>query len=85
MPTSSAPKIETSTVGADRLYEALLAHDVDVCFANPGTSEMHCVAALDRQSRMRCALGLLEGVVTGAADDVALGGRGPFLIEAVIL
>lgn len=54
--------------GADRLCEALLAHEVDVCFANPGTSEMHFVAALDRQPRMRCVLGLFEGVVTGAAD-----------------
>jgi acetolactate synthase-1/2/3 large subunit len=54
--------------GADRLCEVLLANDIDVCFANPGTSEMHFVAALDRNSRMRCVLGLFEGVVTGAAD-----------------
>lgn len=57
--------------GADRLCDALLAHDVDVCFANPGTSEMHFVAALDRQPRMKCVLGLFEGVVTGAADGYA--------------
>jgi acetolactate synthase I/II/III large subunit len=54
--------------GADRLCETLLAQGVDVCFANPGTSEMHFVAALDRKPRMRCVLGLFEGVVTGAAD-----------------
>jgi acetolactate synthase-1/2/3 large subunit len=60
-----------SMTGADRLCDALLAHDVDVCFANPGTSEMHFVAALDRQPRMRCILGLFEGVVTGAADGYA--------------
>ena len=54
--------------GADRLCETLLANGVDVCFANPGTSEMHFVAALDRNPRMRCILGLFEGVVTGAAD-----------------
>jgi len=60
-----------SMTGADRLCEALLAHEVDVCFANPGTSEMHFVAALDRQPRMRCILGLFEGVVTGAADGYA--------------
>lgn len=54
--------------GADLLCETLLAHGVDTCFANPGTSEMHFVAALDRQPRMRCILGLFEGVVTGAAD-----------------
>lgn len=57
-----------SMTGADRLCDALLAHEVDVCFANPGTSEMHFVAALDRQPRMKCILGLFEGVVTGAAD-----------------
>ncbi|MGK6311542.1 acetolactate synthase large subunit [Neorhizobium sp. DT-125] len=44
---------------------------VDVCFANPGTSEMHFVAALDRKPEMRCILGLSEGVVTGAADGYA--------------
>src|ERR687897_2631861 len=54
--------------GADRLCDVLLANDVDVCFANPGTSEMHFVAALDRKPKMRCVLGLFEGVVTGAAD-----------------
>lgn len=54
--------------GADLLCEVLLANGVDVCFANPGTSEMHFVAALDRNPRMRCVLGLSEGVVTGAAD-----------------
>jgi acetolactate synthase-1/2/3 large subunit len=57
--------------GADRLCDTLLANDVDVCFANPGTSEMHFVAALDRKPRIRCVLGLFEGVVTGAADGYA--------------
>ncbi|BCH27344.1 hypothetical protein MesoLjLc_72270 [Mesorhizobium sp. L-8-10] len=57
--------------GADLLCETLLANDIDICFANPGTSEMHFVAALDRQPRMRCVLGLFEGVVTGAADGYA--------------
>ncbi|PWJ86310.1 acetolactate synthase-1/2/3 large subunit [Pseudaminobacter salicylatoxidans] len=57
--------------GADRLCDGLLANDVDVCFANPGTSEMHFVAALDRKPQMRCILGLFEGVVTGAADGYA--------------
>ena len=41
---------------------------VRVCFTNPGTSEMHFVAALDSNPQMRCVLGLFEGVVTGAAD-----------------
>lgn len=57
--------------GADRLCDTLLANDIDVCFANPGTSEMHFVAALDRKPEMRCVLGLFEGVVTGAADGYA--------------
>ncbi|MFV0302388.1 MAG: acetolactate synthase large subunit [Paracoccus sp. (in: a-proteobacteria)] len=57
--------------GADLLCETLLANGIDTCFANPGTSEMHFVAALDRQPRMRCVLGLFEGVVTGAADGYA--------------
>ena len=57
--------------GADSLCDTLLANDVDVCFANPGTSEMHFVAALDRKPKMRCVLGLFEGVVTGAADGYA--------------
>ncbi|WP_430245351.1 acetolactate synthase large subunit [Neorhizobium sp. DAR64861/K0K2] len=57
--------------GADLLCETLLANEIDVCFANPGTSEMHFVAALDRQPKLRCVLGLFEGVVTGAADGYA--------------
>ena len=58
-------------IGADLLCETLLANGIDTCFANPGTSEMHFVAALDRQPRIRCVLGLFEGVVTGAADGYA--------------
>ena len=54
--------------GAESLVHTLLASGVDTCFANPGTSEMHFVAALDRIPGMRCVLGLFEGVVTGAAD-----------------
>src|SRR6266568_129085 len=54
--------------GAESLVRTLVAGGVDGCFANPGTSEMHFVAALDRVEGMRCVLGLFEGVVTGAAD-----------------
>jgi acetolactate synthase-1/2/3 large subunit len=54
--------------GAESLVRTLLAGGVDVCFTNPGTSEMHFVAALDHVPGMRCVLGLFEGVVTGAAD-----------------
>lgn len=54
--------------GAESLLETLEHNGIEVCFANPGTSEMHFVAALDRSPRMRGVLGLFEGVVTGAAD-----------------
>ena len=57
--------------GADMLCDVLLVNGIDVCFANPGTSEMHFVAALDRKPQMRCVLGLAEGVVTAAADGYA--------------
>ena len=57
--------------GAESLVHTLLGAGVDTCFANPGTSEMHFVAALDRIPGMRCVLGLFEGVVTGAADGYA--------------
>jgi acetolactate synthase-1/2/3 large subunit len=57
--------------GAESLVRTLVAGGVEACFTNPGTSEMHIVAALDRVAEMRCVLGLFEGVVTGAADGYA--------------
>jgi acetolactate synthase-1/2/3 large subunit len=54
--------------GARALLSTLVDANVDVCFANPGTSEMHFVAALDDVPAMRGILCLFEGVVTGAAD-----------------
>ena len=54
--------------GAESLINALAEHGVDACFANPGTSEMQLVAALDKQPQIRAVLCLFEGVVTGAAD-----------------
>ena len=54
--------------GAQALIRTLVDSGVDVCFTNPGTSEMHFVAALDTVPEMRGVLGLFEGVVTGAAD-----------------
>lgn len=54
--------------GARSLVETLVAAGVDTCFANPGTSEMHFVAALDQGAGIRCVLGLQENVVTGMAD-----------------
>src|SRR5437773_4107797 len=57
--------------GAESLVRTLVRGGIETCFANPGTSEMHIVAALDRVAEMRCLLGLFEGVVTGAADGYA--------------
>ncbi|PPR64441.1 MAG: putative acetolactate synthase large subunit IlvX [Alphaproteobacteria bacterium MarineAlpha4_Bin2] len=54
--------------GAESLVRTLLAGGIDICFTNPGTSEMHFVAALDKVPGMRCILGLFEGILTGAAD-----------------
>ncbi|WP_025061751.1 acetolactate synthase large subunit [Sulfitobacter guttiformis] len=54
--------------GAESLVTTLLANGVNVCFTNPGTSEMHFVAALDHIPGMRSILALQEGVATGAAD-----------------
>lgn len=54
--------------GSEAMVRTMLASSLEVCFANPGTSEMHFVSALDRFTQMRCVLGLFEGVVTGAAD-----------------
>ncbi|HVH75076.1 MAG TPA: acetolactate synthase large subunit [Stellaceae bacterium] len=63
--------------GAESLVRTLVGGGVTTCFANPGTSEMHFVAALDRVEGMRCVLGLFEGVVTGAADGYARMTGGP--------
>ena len=57
--------------GAESLLRTLAAHDVAVCFANPGTSEMHLVRAIDATGAMRSVLCLFEGVCTGAADGYA--------------
>lgn len=65
-------KIEdTGLTGADALVRTLADLGVDTCFANPGTSEMHLIAALDKEPRMRSVLCLFEGVATGAADGYA--------------
>lgn len=57
--------------GAEAVVRTLADTGVDVCFANPGTSEMHVVDAIDRVPGMRVVLALFEGVVTGAADGWA--------------
>ncbi|MCG8671228.1 MAG: acetolactate synthase large subunit [Pseudomonadales bacterium] len=56
--------------GANALIQTLINSGVDTCFSNPGTSEMHFVAALD-STEMRGVLTLFEGVATGAADGYA--------------
>ena len=57
--------------GAQALMKTLADAGIEVCFSNPGTSEMHFVAALDSEPRMRAVLCLFEGVATGAADGYA--------------
>jgi acetolactate synthase I/II/III large subunit len=57
--------------GAEILLQTLLVNGIDTCFMNPGTSEMHFVAALDRVREMRGILCLFEGVCSGAADGYA--------------
>ncbi|MDQ3470016.1 MAG: thiamine pyrophosphate-binding protein, partial [Actinomycetota bacterium] len=57
--------------GAQAMIRTLVDCGVTTCFANPGTSEMHFVAALDAVEEMRAVLGLFEGVATGAADGYA--------------
>ncbi|MEP7313879.1 MAG: acetolactate synthase large subunit [Pseudomonadota bacterium] len=56
---------------SESILRAMVDGGVEVCFANPGTSEMHFVAALDRVAEIRCVLALAESVVTGAADGYA--------------
>jgi acetolactate synthase-1/2/3 large subunit len=59
------------STGAEIVIDRLVAGGVEVCFANPGTSEMHFVAALDSAAQMRAVLCLFEGVASGAADGYA--------------
>ena len=64
-------------IGAQALIGSLVGAGVDVCFMNPGTSEMHFVGALDSVPEMRGVLALFEGVATGAADGYAASPDGP--------
>jgi acetolactate synthase-1/2/3 large subunit len=63
--------------GAESLLRTLLANNIDICFMNPGTSEMQFVSALDRVPAMRGILALFEGVCSGAADGYARMARKP--------
>jgi len=63
--------------GAESVVRTLVAGGVEVCFTNPGTSEMHFVAAFDRVPGMRSMLTLFEGVAAGAADGYGRMAGGP--------
>ena len=63
--------IESEAAGAEELIRAAVAEGARVCFANPGTTEMPLVAALDSVPGIRAVLGLQENVCTGAADGYA--------------
>lgn len=62
---------ECGSTGANEIVRLLANEGVEFCFTNPGTSEMHFLAALDGRPEIRCVLGLAETVVTGAADGYA--------------
>lgn len=72
-----------TTTGAESVLQAAAAYGVRVCFANPGTTEMHFLPALDsvaagsRQHAMHSVLCLHETVATGAADGYARVARRP--------
>jgi len=68
MTTSEKRLVDMSWNGADIIVQTLAEAGVDTCFANPGTTEMHLVAALGRTQKVRTHLCLFEGVATGAAD-----------------
>ena len=74
-PMSPRPRRYARTLvamnGAQAMIRTLVDAGVTTCFTNPGTSEMHFVAALDSVPEMRGVLGLFEGVATGAADGYA--------------
>src|ERR1700744_3572998 len=70
IPRSSSNERNVMNV-AESLVRSLVASGVNVCFGNPGTSEMHFVASLDKVPEMRPVLALAEGVATGAADGYA--------------
>jgi acetolactate synthase-1/2/3 large subunit len=73
----TAPGGGATRSGAESLVATLTGNGVELCFANPGTSEMHFVAALGRVAGLRCVLALFEGVATGAADGYYRMARKP--------
>jgi acetolactate synthase-1/2/3 large subunit len=71
MATASPGTTGPEMTGAEAIIGSLADCGVAACFANPGTSEMHLVTALDREPRIKSVLCLFEGVATGAADGYA--------------
>src|SRR5262245_63324293 len=67
----SETALQQGVTGAEAIIGTLAECGVTACFANPGTSEMHLVTALDREPRIRSVLCLFEGAATGAADGFA--------------
>jgi len=63
--------------GAESLLQTAVNSGIGVCFANPGTTELPIVTALDAVPGMRSVLGLFEGVCTGAADGYGRMARKP--------
>ena len=72
-------------IGAQALVGSLAGAGVDVCFMNPGTSEMHFVSALDSVPEMRGVLALFEGVATGAADGYARIAGQPAAVTGLVI
>ena len=71
-PFTLAPQItDVTTVRRAELRRQAADAGIEICFGNPGTSEMHFVAAMDREPRIRGVLCLFEGVAAGAADGYA--------------
>ena len=67
--------------GAESLVRTLIASDVNLCFANPGTSEMHLVYEIGRTPGVRAVLCLQENTVSGAADGYArMAGKPAFTL-----
>jgi acetolactate synthase-1/2/3 large subunit len=76
-PNHNTLGVKRMKTGAFSLIETAVNAGIEICFANPGTTEMPIVAALDQTPGMRVVLGLFEGVCTGAADGWARMTRRP--------
>jgi acetolactate synthase-1/2/3 large subunit len=76
MTMGTEAKSATRMTGAEAVIKTAVAAGIDVCFANPGTTELSLVQALDHCPEMRSVLAVFEGVCTGAADGYArISGR----------